>query len=81
MIPIAIPVLAEEEAEAGRAAVLSGWVSQSPQLTAFEREFAAVIGAVHACAAPARGPQPVRLKHPAMRLTEPNRRPKERTSI
>lgn len=50
MIPIALPLLAEEEAEAARAAVLSGWVSQGPQVAAFEREFAALVGAPYACA-------------------------------
>jgi len=50
MIPIAMPVLAEEEADAARAAVLSGWVSQGPQVAAFEREFAAFVGAPFACA-------------------------------
>ena len=50
MIPIAKPLLGEEEAEAARAAVLSGWVSQGPQVAAFEAEFAAFVGAEHACA-------------------------------
>lgn len=50
MIPIAMPMLAEEEADAARAAVLSGWVSQGPQVAAFERDFAALVGAPHACA-------------------------------
>lgn len=50
MIPIAIPVLDEAEADAARQAVLSGWVSQGPQVAAFEREFAALVGAPHACA-------------------------------
>ncbi|MFK4505756.1 DegT/DnrJ/EryC1/StrS family aminotransferase [Bradyrhizobium daqingense] len=50
MIPIAMPVLAEQEADAARAAVLSGWVSQGPQVAAFEREFAAFVGAPFACA-------------------------------
>ena len=50
MIPIALPLLADEEADAARAAVLSGWVSQGPQVAAFEREFAALIGAPYACA-------------------------------
>lgn len=50
MIPIAMPLLAEEEADAARAAVLSGWVSQGPQVAAFEREFAAFVGAPFACA-------------------------------
>jgi perosamine synthetase len=50
VIPIAMPLLAEEEAEAARAAVLSGWVSQGPQVAAFERDFAALVGAPFACA-------------------------------
>ncbi|SFN71929.1 dTDP-4-amino-4,6-dideoxygalactose transaminase [Bradyrhizobium sp. Rc3b] len=50
MIPIATPLLADEEADAARVAVLSGWVSQGPQVAAFEREFASLVGAPHACA-------------------------------
>ncbi len=50
MIPIALPLLADEEADAARASVLSGWVSQGPAVAAFEREFAALVGAPHACA-------------------------------
>lgn len=50
MIPIAMPLLAEAEADAAREAVLSGWVSQGPQVGAFEREFAALVDAPHACA-------------------------------
>jgi perosamine synthetase len=50
MIPIAMPVLEAAEADAAREAVLSGWVSQGPQVAAFEREFAALVGATHACA-------------------------------
>jgi perosamine synthetase len=50
MIPIAKPVLDEEEAEAAREAVLSGWVTQGPQVAAFEREFAEQVGTAHACA-------------------------------
>ena len=50
MIPIAIPVLEEEEADAARQVVLSGWVSQGPQVAAFEKEFAALVGAPYACA-------------------------------
>src|SRR6186997_133914 len=49
-IPIARPVLGEREAEAARRAILSGWVTQGPEVAAFEREFAAVVGAPHACA-------------------------------
>ncbi|WP_027577856.1 DegT/DnrJ/EryC1/StrS family aminotransferase [Bradyrhizobium sp. Ai1a-2] len=50
MIPIALPLLSDEEAEAAREAVLSGWVSQGPQVAAFERDFATLVGAPHACA-------------------------------
>ena len=50
MIPIALPLLGDEEAEAAREAVLSGWVSQGPQVAAFERDFATLVGAPYACA-------------------------------
>jgi perosamine synthetase len=50
VIPIAMPLLAEDEADAAREAVLSGWVSQGPQVAAFEHEFAALVRAPHACA-------------------------------
>ncbi len=50
MIAIAKPFLGEEEAAAAREAILSGWVTQGPRVEAFEREFAAYVGASHACA-------------------------------
>jgi perosamine synthetase len=50
VIPIAMPLLDEDEADAAREAVLSGWVSQGPQVAAFEREFAALVEAPFACA-------------------------------
>lgn len=50
MIPITMPFLDQDEAEAAREAVLSGWISQGPQVAAFEREFATLVGTPHACA-------------------------------
>jgi dTDP-4-amino-4,6-dideoxygalactose transaminase len=50
VIPIAKPVLDQDEADAAREAVLSGWVSQGPQVAAFEREFAALVDAPYASA-------------------------------
>jgi perosamine synthetase len=50
VIPIAMPHLDTNEADAAREAVLSGWVSQGPQVAAFEHEFAALVEAPYACA-------------------------------
>ena len=49
-IPVARPWLDERDAEAARRAILSGWVTQGPEVAAFEREFAEAVGAAHACA-------------------------------
>jgi dTDP-4-amino-4,6-dideoxygalactose transaminase len=50
MIPVMIPMLGEEEAQAAADAVRSGWVAQGPRVARFESEFAALIGAGHGVA-------------------------------
>ena len=50
LIPVARPWLDERDADAARRAILSGWVTQGPEVAAFEREFAAAVAAPHACA-------------------------------
>lgn len=50
MIPVAKPVMDDREVEAAGRAIRSGWVTQGPEVAAFEREFAAFVGAPHACA-------------------------------
>jgi perosamine synthetase len=50
MIPVAKPILDEREVEAVRRVILSGWVTQGPEVAAFEQEFAELVGAPHACA-------------------------------
>ena len=50
MIPIARPVMGEPEAAAARRAILSGWITQGPEVEAFEAEFARSVGAEFACA-------------------------------
>ena len=49
-IPIAKPWIGEPEAEAARRAIMSGWVTQGPEVAGFEQEFAAYVGAKYACA-------------------------------
>jgi dTDP-4-amino-4,6-dideoxygalactose transaminase len=40
----------EREVEAVKRPILAGWVTQGPEVAAFESEFAAYVGAQHACA-------------------------------
>jgi len=49
-VPVARPHLGQEEVLAAERAILSGWVTQGPEVAAFEAEFAAFVGAPHACA-------------------------------
>jgi perosamine synthetase len=49
-VPVARPLLGDDEALAAARAIRSGWVTQGPEVAAFEGEFAEFVGASHACA-------------------------------
>ncbi len=49
-IPFAKPTLGDAETAAIAQVIASGWVTQGPQVAAFEDEFASFVGAPHACA-------------------------------
>lgn len=49
-IPITKPWTDEREVAAASRPILSGWVTQGPEVAAFEREFAEYVGAKYACA-------------------------------
>ena len=48
MIPIARPWMDDREAAAAVRAIASGWITQGTEVAAFEREFAAAVGASYA---------------------------------
>ncbi|MBM4019036.1 MAG: DegT/DnrJ/EryC1/StrS family aminotransferase [Planctomycetes bacterium] len=50
MIPIAKPLFGEEEQQAAARVIASGWVTQGPEVAAFEKEFAEYCGAKYAVA-------------------------------
>lgn len=50
MIPVARPLMGDAEVEAAARVIRSGWVTQGPEVAAFEGEFAEFVGAPHAVA-------------------------------
>ena len=50
LIPLARTWMDHQEAEASARVIASGWITQGPEVAAFEREFADYVGAPFACA-------------------------------
>jgi perosamine synthetase len=50
MVPLVRPDLGDAEVDATARVIRSGWITQGPEVAAFEKELAAYLGAPHACA-------------------------------